>query len=511
MSDDLPGPTTPCSPSPTRGPAHRILHNSALNLGGQGVNAVCQLVVVFALARGLGKAAFGEYYTLFALIMVTQLIVEAGLSTLLTYRIVHAPESWKETLAEAAGLFLVVVAVSMVVLIGLGCAWVYLRGDEPVVLIRFAAAACACAAIQVQRFSAGVFRAFEMFGYENFARALQGMLLVGLVLAMIGTGVARVEWVLVALAASHVASALFLLAALQYRWWCLALRFRWSAAKQWLSAAVPVGLGDVVRGLTWQLDTLLMALFQPPAVVGIYSVAYRPLGPLNWLPRAVLTAAFPSFARLAASDRHSLDRAFANSIRLLWIISLPIVIAICMCAEPIITLLAGAEYLEAAIPMRILIWIAALSYLSIQFRFLFTAVGRQDHFVRLVVIVFLLEAVIETLLIPQLSYFGACAGSFAGELFFTVVGLAVCRHLGVGSVEWGALMRAVLAGTVMGALVWFARQASLPLLLLAVVLSTAIYLVLCLRLGALQMDELRHLCRALMGLVRPGFVTAGKS
>src|SRR5205085_8734527 len=108
-----------------------------------------------------------------------------------------------------------------------------------------------------------------------------------------------------------------------------------------------LGLGDVVRGLTWQVDTILLRLLQPAAAVGVYSIAYRPLGPLNWVPRAVLTAMFPSFARLAEGDRPGLGRAFAASARLMWLVSLPIAVSIFVGAEPIIAVLAGPQYLEA--------------------------------------------------------------------------------------------------------------------------------------------------------------------
>ena len=72
-----------------------------------------------------------------------------------------------------------------------------------------------------------------------------------------------------------------------------------------------MGLADVVRKLTWQLDTVLLALLQPAAVVGIYTVAYRPLGALNWLPQAVMSALFPSLARMADRDPRGLAAAFA--------------------------------------------------------------------------------------------------------------------------------------------------------------------------------------------------------
>ena len=42
-------------------------------------------------------------------------------------------------------------------------------------ITRFAAAGVACAALQVQRFAAGIFRAFEDFRPENVGRVLQGV------------------------------------------------------------------------------------------------------------------------------------------------------------------------------------------------------------------------------------------------------------------------------------------------------------------------------------------------
>src|SRR5205823_11229595 len=157
---------------------------------------------------------------------------------------------------------------------------------------------------------------------------------------------------------------------------------------------------------------------------------------LNWLPRAVATATFPAFARLAESDRAALSRAFSDSVRLLWIASLPLAVAICVCAEVVVRALAGYEYLEAAQPLRILIWIACLSFLSFPLGLLFAALGQQRLYARLVLAIFLLELVPEIVLIPVWGYYGACMGSEVGELVFTIVGLALCRSLGIGQIDW---------------------------------------------------------------------------
>jgi O-antigen/teichoic acid export membrane protein len=258
----------------------------------------------------------------------------------------------------------------------------------------------------------------------------------------------------------------------------------------------------VVRRLTWQLDTVLLGLLQPPAVVGIYSVGYRPLGPLNWLPQTISWAWFPSFARLAVENPAELKKPFAHSIRLLWISSLPIAVAICMCAEPIVLLIAGPEYLEAAIPMRLLIWIATFTFLSVQFRFVFTAVGRQRLFAWLVIGVFILEAVIELALIPRWGYFGACAGSLGGELVLTLAGLALCVYLGAGEIDWLPMASATLAGGVMAAVLWMVQGLPLPLLACAVMAATGVYVFVCLLLGALTRDDMQRLYEAFRGTSR---------
>lgn len=488
---------------------HRILRNSTLNLIGQGLLAVTHLAVVFILARALGKGGLGEYYTFFALIHIVQLILEAGINTILTCRIAQRPEAWRGVVAEGTALFAVISIASAGLFFAAGAAWAWLA-DSVSIWHYCLAAGVACAAIQVQRFTTAVFRAFEQFGWENVGRVFQGTLFLGLVFALVLGDAVGVATVLGAFAVSHVAAGLAMVAALQRRWHCLGWRLNGAVVRDWLREAIPLGFGDVVRRLTWQLDTVLLGLMQPAAVVGVYSVAYRPLGPLNWLPQAVLTAMFPSLARLAEEDRPGLARAFAHSVRIMWIVSLPLAVAICLTAEPLITILAGPEFLEAVVPMRLLIWVAILSFLSMQFRFVFTAVGQQRLLARLAVAVFVLEFAIELALIPRWGFLGACAGTLVGELIFAVVGLWFCRRLGFGSIDWGAIAGATVAAAVMAVPIWLAEGQPLAILAVVVAASTGLYFVLTMCLGALPVSEVRRLVEACCGRFRVSCVEVSK-
>ena len=272
-------------------------------------------------------------------------------------------------------------------------------------------------------------------------------------------------------------------------------RFRWSAVPGWLREAVPLGLGDMLRHPNWQLDTILLGFLQPPAVVGLYSVAYRPHTPLEWVPRSVLNAHFPSVTRLAAAGPGP------------WVKPSP---AACACsgssvcpwrsrsawAEPLVVLLAGPEYLEAALPMRLLIWKTALMFLSTQYPLLLRRRGAAAAFARLAVLAFSLEAVLMLALIPRWGYLGAFAGRcWPRSSSLPPVWWLVPARYRPGQ-RAGALRRQCSPGAMMGAVLWAGRGGTWWQLPLVGGSAAVVYLLACIHLGIFRKDEVRHLKEA---------------
>jgi O-antigen/teichoic acid export membrane protein len=497
------------SSGPSAGRSGRVLRNSTQNLVAQGVYALFYLAVIALLTRGLGPEVYGEYAMVFATLLIVQIIVEMGMSTVLTRRLSQRPERWREAVAEAVGLYTLIVAASIGVfcLIGVGCAW--WRGDASIWPV-YLAAGVACAGFQVQRFGAGVCHSREQFTTDNITRILQVVIFVVLLVLQVLLGWVSLTIAMASLAISYVASAILLIVLVQRSYHCLGFRLSWATVKDWLRESVPLGLGDGVRSLNQQFDVLLLGLFQPAAVVGIYNMASRAQGPINWLPRAIMLAAFPALARHADSDRDALNRAFAACIRLLWIVSLPIAMSLSVCAERVVVLLGGVEFLPAALPLRFLIWNTSLLFLSFQFRFLFSAMGRSQTYIRLVVPILILALSVEAALVPWIGLYGAIIGSMLGETVLTVSGLFICYRLGLRGIEWGAMAKAVLAALAMGAVLWTAREVSLPLLMLVGLLSLLVYFGMCVVLGAVRRDEVKHLYEVLTGVLRQRGKTAGE-
>ena len=483
----------------------RMVRNSSINAVGTVVNLALNFAAVFILARRLGKEALGLYFAIFTVALVVYFILESGITTMLTRRIAVAPQHLKRHVAEATGLLAVAAAgaVLLMGLMGLGWAqWDSLAGKTQAVgglshaslAMIFVVGGLACAGRLMLEFYAAVFRGLERFEYENIARAIQAALFAVLVIVAVhppeSVALYRAVWILVL---SNLVAGVYIAVALQRSCHCLGFTLNRRVLADWLPESLPLGVGDLVQRLTWQVDTVMLSWLRPLADVGVYSIAYRPLQPLNLVPRTVLSVTFPEFSRLAETSREALGRAFARSIRLLWIVSLPISVVVCVCAEPLVVIPAGAEYRDAATPLRFLIWIVNLSFISTQFRFLFTALGRQRTFTRLVVPILILKIVVEIVLVHFWGYYGACAGSFLADMTLVVAGLAVCRRLGLGGLEVGLMLRAILPAALLALVLWTVSGAPWPVLLIVAALSTFGYFALCVVIGAVPRAELARL------------------
>ena len=466
----------------------RIVRNGWLNLGGHMLFALLQFVVVFVLARQLGMAGLGDYYTLITMMLIVQLIFESGMGTVLTMRIAQSPDIARQQIAEASGMFTVISVVSALVILLLGGGWFLSRNAVnwyPAVL----GTAVACSAIQWQRFAAGVFQASEIFVYENLAKVLQVTLyLLGLTLLVISDA-SNLNTAIVALAVSHVLAAVFLLWRLARQCDGIGWQFDLRIADQWGRRALPLGWGDVLRTITWQLDTIGLAIFTSPVQVGTYSLAYRPLGPLNWIPRAMLAAAFPTVTRHAKTHSESTCQAFATSTRLLLVMGIPLAIGLFFAAEPLIHLLVGEQFRASVGLLQVLIWVIILSFVSQQFRFFLTAVHLHRYFAVLVAMTLALKVALLLWLAPTYGAFGACLGTLVSEAIFTCVGLALCVQVGIARIDWKLFGRLVISAAIMSIVAWFGRELDLILLIPWLGLATVVYLVACYGQGVFGHEE----------------------
>ena len=452
---------------------------------------------MLVLARRLGTSAMGVFFTLFAISAVIHWIADAGTTTVLTRRVARGTDNLRAIVAESMGMLPLVASASVLLFLATAAVWMQLStGAVPWVVLAYAAAA------KVTRhaldFAANIFRGIERFEFENLARVAQSVSFCVMVCVLVNEqSVLDAFWVYL----------LSNLLGVGIIWLLLLSRARFPAprlslrrARAWIAEGAPLGLGDVVRQLLLQLDTLMLAALRAPTAVGLFSVAARPLQPLQLVPRTLVSVTFPMMSRSGHTDREPISRLFAQSTNLLWVAALPISILIGFVAEPLILVTAGSEYVAAAGPLRLLIWATVLVFVNAQLRFVLTAIDAEATYSRLILRVLMFKVAINLALIPLLGVYGACLGNLLGEACLCLAGLYKLAQENITGPAITQLLRALPAAAGMAiTMACFTPNDSPAWLLLGGLASMAVYASAALLFGALPRELVARLWRALIG------------
>ncbi|MCI0492460.1 MAG: oligosaccharide flippase family protein, partial [Planctomycetes bacterium] len=351
MSDSTNSPESVHSSGTTPGESlARMVRNSAFNAVGTALILPLNFIALFTLARRLGKDSLGTFFTIFAISAVIHWIADCGVATVLTHRVAKAPHRLRQIVAEATGMLVLVALTSVFLFYLVTAGWLFFRGAS-IPWMMLMVAAIAMVSRHTLDFAANAFRGLERFEFENLSRAVQTALFCLFVWIGVFPETGGTLAGFVAFMASNLVAAALIVTILVWQWQCRSFCLSRAVARDWLKESMPLGFGDAIRRLIMQMDTLLLAAFRPAADVGLFSVAYRPLQPLQLLPRAIASVTFPMMSRVAHSDRAALSRAFARTTNFLWVASLPISLLTTAFAAPLILSTAGPDFAEAIWPL----------------------------------------------------------------------------------------------------------------------------------------------------------------
>jgi O-antigen/teichoic acid export membrane protein len=131
-----------------------------------------------------------------------------------------------------------------------------------------------------------------------------------------------------------------------------------------LRMAVPLGVASVVASLYFTIDQVLLGWLVRPRELGEYAAAVRLLSTLVVVPGFVMAAGIPALAR-TGSDRTALSRTTGMLAHWLAVTVVPAAVALIVFADPVIHLLYGPGYAQAADLLRVLMVAALCCFIAI--------------------------------------------------------------------------------------------------------------------------------------------------
>ncbi|MFH1456802.1 MAG: flippase [Patescibacteria group bacterium] len=392
------------------------------------VALVLQKVIAFVyftlLARSLGVEDLGKYSFAFSFTTIFSVLVDLGMSSILTREIAKDRARAQSILSNVIGLKLVmsvliyVLVVVMVNILGYSAIvknLVYITG-----LIML-----------LDNFSTSFWatlRGNQNLKYESIGIVIFEILLcsLGLIFLYNGMGVA---WVVVA---TLIGSFFFVCFSFYHAHRRLGLEFKavWDSKilKTLFKISWPFALMGIFARLNTQIDTVFLSKIgcageMCDTNVGIYSIATKITLAVHFIPLAFTAALFPALSEYFISNKEKFARIFEKSMRYMMIVGVPLSLGIYSLAPTFVPQVFGSEYVGSITPLRILIVSLIFMFLTFPIGSLLNAASRQLRNSMQVGVAVLVNIILNLILIPKMLYNGAAWASFASTVVMLALGL----------------------------------------------------------------------------------------
>jgi O-antigen/teichoic acid export membrane protein len=199
---------------------------------------------------------------------------------------------------------------------------------------------------------------------------------------------------------------------------------------------IPVFFATLSSTVYYSADVIMLGYFMPIKFVGIYSAGVMVVHSLLYLFSGLETALFPILSASLEKDHAGGEsQILERGYRLLCVVTFPAAIySFCM-APYMVRFLFGPNYLEAAVPARILS-ILILVWAAMPAGVLFLSTGRPEINARLGVVSAVINIALNLILIPFLGIIGAALSSVTSRSYAAVQGVRICRDLFSAPFPW---------------------------------------------------------------------------
>lgn len=413
-------------------------------------------LVTFALvARHLGVERFGAYALVLSIVPLLATLVDFGIGTTAVREIARRPDDAGRIVstaltvvaaAAAAGALLVLLAVP------LSPYGADVRGA-------LAIAAAALFALVLGSVPGIVFQSTLRLERQALVDLTSGVMTLVLVVAVIAAGGGL--HAIVAAWAAAVAAAVALGYVLALRLLPFRPRFERPLAGALVRQALPIGLAFIASAVHFRIDAVLLSLMQPIEDVGVYGAAFRFLEHSLYAPLLFMSTLFPILAGFVARADPRLEGTIQRAFTFLLLLALPAAVGTVLLAGPLVALLVGSGYEEAATTLRILAVAVLFAFLNPLFTNILVAADLQARMLAATLLAIVVNVVLNLVLIPAYTYNGAAVATVISEaVAVSLVAFWAVRHTGA-RLEWRVAGRIAAATAAMGAVV--ALLADLPL------------------------------------------------
>jgi O-antigen/teichoic acid export membrane protein len=230
----------------------------------------------------------------------------------------------------------------------------------------------------------------------------------------------------------------------------ISLSFDTDAWRRLLRIALPLGIAVVVGTIYFRADALILSVLKDSHDVGIYGVAYRFYEMTIPFPAFFLAPVFPLLSAAAVRDAGLAEFSglLQRSFDVMAVAAVFVAAATVPLAPDMVRIVAGDEFADSTVPLRILMLGAAFAFVASLLLFALIALDRQRNVLVLTLVALVVNLGLNLALIPSFSYTAAAAIATATQFVIVIGALYLIWRSTAFVPSPRVILRATFAGAV---------------------------------------------------------------
>ena len=390
--------------------SNRVIRNAGWMIAGKISQSLINLIVGLLTARYLGPANYGLISYASAYTTFFSSICTLGINSVIVKELIDAPEKEGEVLGTSLGLRAISSALSAITIVGISF---LLDANEPETQL-----VVALYSVSV------IFHIFEVFDYWFQSRLQSKKAAMASLAAYVITSLYKIILLILDKPVTYFALATsvdykciaVILVGLYIRENGKKLSFSWDYGKDLLGKSCHYILSGLMVAVYAQTDKIMLKQMISDTENGYYATALSLCNVWCFILSAIISSLNPIIMQAHKEDKEKFRRLNRLLYCIVFYISAVVSVCFTVLGEWLIPVMYGEAYLPAAMPLKILTWQTAFSYLGVARNAWIVCENKQKYLKYIYISAALANVVLNCLFIPVWGASGAAFASLAAQI-----------------------------------------------------------------------------------------------
>lgn len=366
-------------------------------------------------ARYLGPGNYGLINYGTAYVTFFTALCSLGLNSVIIKDFVDNPDDQGEAIGSALTMRLISSALSSIMIIGIVS--IIDRGEPITISV---VALCSLSS---------VFHIFETFNYWFQYQYKSKITSIATFCAYCLTSVYKiillifekdVRWFAFATSIDYIAVAVFLIIAYKKHNGAK-LRFSVKKSKLLLNVSYNYILSTMMIAIYGQTDKLMLKQFLGENEVGYYAIATGICAMWTFVLQAIIDSFYPTILRLYSENKERFNLKNKQLYAIVFYVSCFVSVGFLIFGDWGISVIYGADFAPAGLPLKIVTWYTAFSYLGVARNAWIVSEGKQRYLKYMYFSAAIINIILNSVFIPLMGAAGAALASLITQVFTSMI------------------------------------------------------------------------------------------